>query len=313
MLDDTRRVDERVSTRRPSIEGAGRAKVAPMHGLRTLVLDVDDLAAARAFYARALQKEPYFDQPFYVGFDVDGFELGLRPAEGERRPGAGGAIAYLAVHDVDAELARWVALGARVREAPEDVGDGIRVASVLDPSGNVVGLIRNLGFAPRLVSAGADDLAERAIVHERRVSLPRADVWGLWSSRAGLVRWLVDDAHVELRPGGAYEVYFLTDAPRGLRGSETCRVLSFVPGRMLSFTWNAPPHLARTRWLHTWVVVELEDDGEGTRVRVTHTGWPASGLRDEPQWAETFAYFERAWAGVLDGLVRFATAGTKAS
>lgn len=283
-----------------------------MHGLRTLVLDVPDLAAARAFYERALAKAPYFDEPFYVGFDIDGFELGLRPADGPLQPGAGGATAYLAVEDVDAELARWVELGARVREPAQDVGEGIRVASLLDPSGNVIGLIRNLHFAPRLVEAAADDLAPRAIVHEAVVPLPRDRVWPLWASGEGLTRWLVDAAKVELRPGGAYEVYFLKDAPLGLRGSETCRVLSFVPGRMLSFTWNAPPHLARTRWRHTWVVIELEDEAGTTRVRVTHTGWPASGLAREPQWEETFAYFERAWAGVLAALREHAVTGKKA-
>ncbi len=59
-----------------------------MHGLRTLTFHVDDLDGAKHFYARALGVEPYFDQPFYIGFDVEGYELGLVPSEGERRPGA---------------------------------------------------------------------------------------------------------------------------------------------------------------------------------------------------------------------------------
>ncbi len=283
-----------------------------MHGLRTLIFDVADLTAARAFYERALGKAPYFDQPFYVGFDVDGYELGLRPAEGEQQPGRGGATAYLAVEDVDAELARWVELGAKVREPAEDVGDGIRVGSLVDPFGNVVGLIRNLHFAPRLVEAREGDVSERTIVHEAVVPLSRAELWPLWTTRAGITKWLVDEAKIELRPGGAYEVYFLTDGPKGLQGSETCRVLSFVHERMVSFSWNAPPHLARTRWRHTWVVIELEDAPGGTRVRVTHTGWPRSGLASEPQWQETFAYFERAWGGVLGAIQTFAATGKKA-
>lgn len=269
-----------------------------MHGLRTLIHRVADLAAAKRFYTAALLKEPYFDQPFYVGYDLDGYELGLQPLEGD----APAATTYLAVDDVDAERARWISLGASAIDAPQDVGDGLIVASLRDPFGNAIGLIRNLDFAPKLVEAAADDLDPRAIVHEVTLPAARDEVWALWSSAEGLQRWLVKRAKVDLRPGGAYELYFLPDAPRGLQGSETCRVLSFIPGRMLSFTWNAPPTLPRTRSLHTWVVVELEALEGATRVRVTHAGWPASGLRDEPQWGETYAYFERAWVSVLRAL-----------
>ncbi|OGQ12688.1 MAG: bleomycin resistance protein, partial [Deltaproteobacteria bacterium RBG_16_71_12] len=92
-----------------------------MPGLRTLIFDVADLAAARAFYTDVLGHAPYFDQPFYVGFDVGGYELGLRPAEGALQPGAGGATAYLAADDVDAMVARLIAKGSTAREAPADV------------------------------------------------------------------------------------------------------------------------------------------------------------------------------------------------
>lgn len=280
-----------------------------MHGLRTFKLEANDLDAAKRFYERALGKAPYFDQPFYVGFDVDGFEIGITPAESP--PGAGQTTTYLATHDVDAELTRWIELGATGHEAATDVGDGIRVGAVRDPFGNVVGFIRNPHFSPRLVSAAADDVSPREIVHEVIAPIARDRAWQLWSTSEGLASWLVDAAKVELRPGGAYEIYFMTSAPEGSRGSEGCRVLSFLRGRMLSFTWNAPPLLAKTRHEHTWVVIELSDEGEGTRVRVTHTGWPTSGLRDEPQWEETFAYFDRAWASVLGQLVSFAKTGTK--
>ena len=58
-----------------------------MHGLRTFKLESEDLDAAKSFYTRALGKPPYFDEPFYVGFDVDGFEIGITPAESP--PGSG--------------------------------------------------------------------------------------------------------------------------------------------------------------------------------------------------------------------------------
>lgn len=273
-----------------------------MPGLRTLIFDVTDLAAARAFYADVLGYGPYFDEPFYVGFDVGGYELGLRPADGALQPGVGGATAYLAADDVDAMVARLTAKGATVREAPQDVGGAIRVASVVDPFGNVLGLIANPQFAPPLVAARADDLSERAIRHERTVAVPRREVWRRFTTAEGL-RFIVDEARVELRPGGHYEWYFMLDNPPGTRGGEGCRVLSFLPDRMLTFSWNAPPELDRTRKQFTWVVIELADGSPGhTQVTLTHLGWPASGLRDEPQWEETFRYFDRAWGQVLDSL-----------
>lgn len=281
-----------------------------MYGLRTLKLEAQDLAAAKHFYTRALGKEPYFDQPFYVGFEIEGYELGITPAE-SATAGPGQTSTYLAVNDVDAEMARWIAFGCGEHEPATDVGDGIRVGAVRDPFGNAIGFIRNLHFAPRLVTADANDLSPREIVKELVVPLDRARVWSLWSSAGGLTQWLVKSARVELRPGGAYEILFADDAPEGARGSEGCRVLSFVRERMLSFTWNAPPHLATTRWEHTWVVLELSDEGGATRVRITHTGWPASGLAGEPQWEETFAYFDRAWGGVLRVLDEHARTGKK--
>jgi uncharacterized protein YndB with AHSA1/START domain/predicted enzyme related to lactoylglutathione lyase len=281
-----------------------------MYGLRTLKLEAQDLAAAKRFYTGALGKDPYFDQPFYVGFEIEGYELGITPAE-SATAGPGQTSTYLAVNDVDAEMGRWLGLGCTEHEAATDVGDGIRVGAVRDPFGNAVGFIRNLHFAPRLTSAEASDVSSREIVKEIVVPRARAEVWSLWSSAQGLTQWLVKNARVELRPGGAYEILFMDDAPEGSRGSEGCRVLSFVRGRMLSFTWNAPPHLGKTRWEHTWVVVELLDEGEGTRVRVTHTGWPASGLVHEPQWEQTFVYFERAWDGVLRVLDEHVRTGKK--
>jgi predicted enzyme related to lactoylglutathione lyase len=109
-------------------------------GLRTVKVPVTDLARARAWYAEVFGVAPYFDQPFYVGFAIGGFELGLVP---DGTPGTGGAVAYWGVDDIEAEVARILALGASVHEAIQDVGEGIRVAELKDPFGNVLGLIVN--------------------------------------------------------------------------------------------------------------------------------------------------------------------------
>ena len=118
----------------------------PFLGLRTAIYHVDDLAKAKAWYSETLATPPYFDEPFYVGFNVGGYELGLNPDVSKVKPGAGGTVVYWGVTDADAALARLLARGARPHEEVQDVGGGIRVAAVLDPFGNVLGIIENPQF-----------------------------------------------------------------------------------------------------------------------------------------------------------------------
>ena len=117
-------------------------------GLRTAIYPAPDLAAAAQWYARLLGQAPYFDQPFYVGFNVGGFELGLVP-DGE--PGSAGPQALWGVRDAAAAWARLLELGATPLEPVKDVGDGIKVAAVLDPFGNRFGFIENPHFDPARV------------------------------------------------------------------------------------------------------------------------------------------------------------------
>jgi predicted enzyme related to lactoylglutathione lyase len=114
-------------------------------GLRTAIYPVPDLAEGKAWYARVLERTPYFDAPFYVGFSVGGFELGLIP-DGE--PGSAGVRVYWGVTDAEAEVTRLLELGAVSFEALQDVGGGIRVAGLKGPFGNVFGIIENPSFKP---------------------------------------------------------------------------------------------------------------------------------------------------------------------
>lgn len=117
-------------------------------GLRTAIYPAPDLAAARAWYASVLGVEPYFDQPFYVGFQVGGFELGLIP---DGQPGSAGPQPLWGVADAHAAHARLLELGARSLDPVTDVGEGIRVGAVLDPFGNRLGIIENPHFVPTAV------------------------------------------------------------------------------------------------------------------------------------------------------------------
>ena len=119
---------------------------ARLLGLRTNIYKVTDLAKAKAWYKNLFGIEPYFDEPFYVGFNVGGFELGLDPDVSDHKPGPGGSVTYWGVESMDATMKSLKAGGAKIHSDARDVGEGIKVASVLDPFGNVVGLIENPHF-----------------------------------------------------------------------------------------------------------------------------------------------------------------------
>jgi predicted enzyme related to lactoylglutathione lyase len=115
--------------------------------LMTAIYPTTDLAKAKAWYAEVFGVQPYFDQPFYVGFDVAGYELGLMPGEPPaHQPGNQGVVAYWGVDDCATAHARVLALGAKPLAAVQDVGEGIKVATVLDPEGNALGIIENPHF-----------------------------------------------------------------------------------------------------------------------------------------------------------------------
>jgi uncharacterized protein YndB with AHSA1/START domain len=134
--------------------------------------------------------------------------------------------------------------------------------------------------------------AERAIEKEIVIDAPLAQVWKAWTTPEELNRWFGADSKIDLRPGGAYEIYF---DPKEKIGCNGCIVLAVQPERMLSFTWNAPPHLSEVRPHFTHVTVRLADvDENRTRVHFRQDGWGEGG-----QWDETFRYFERAWLEVV--------------
>ncbi|AUD06377.1 VOC family protein [Spirosoma pollinicola] len=113
-------------------------------GLRSVIYAAPDLNRAKSWYAQALGIEPYFDQPFYVGFNVGGYELGLDPnlplAEGS-------TITYWGIEDIEVSVQHFLDLGASIHAQIQHVGDDIHIAALKDPFGNVVGLIENPHFS----------------------------------------------------------------------------------------------------------------------------------------------------------------------
>lgn len=115
-------------------------------GLRTTIYKVSDLNAAKQWYTKAFETAPYFDEPFYVGFDIAGYELGLQPEEGETSVKSDHVITYWGVEEIRSAFENLLELGATEHEAPVNVGGEIVVASVFDPWKNVIGLIYNPEF-----------------------------------------------------------------------------------------------------------------------------------------------------------------------
>ncbi|TAE52264.1 MAG: VOC family protein [Bacteroidetes bacterium] len=116
-------------------------------GLRTTIYKVSDLAAARDWYSRVLGAAPYFDEVFYIGFNVAGYELGLQPEEETPAAKPETVLTYWGVADVASAYEHLLTLGAEEHEAPTDVGSGIIIATVRDPWGNIFGLICNPHFS----------------------------------------------------------------------------------------------------------------------------------------------------------------------
>jgi catechol 2,3-dioxygenase-like lactoylglutathione lyase family enzyme len=102
--------------------------------IRSLVIPVSDLEATKAVYT-ALLGSPHTDQPYYVGYNINGFEVALNPA------GAGGGpVAFADVDDLDATRATLLAAGATERDAPRQVAPDARVCVLADADGNPIGL-----------------------------------------------------------------------------------------------------------------------------------------------------------------------------
>ena len=114
-------------------------------GLRTAIYKVNDLEKAKEWYSGVLNRKPYFDEPFYVGFNVGGFELGLDP-DAEKTTTGGNLLVYWGVENARQAFDELLKKGAKSHSEPQNVGGSIIVASVYDPFGNIFGIIENPEF-----------------------------------------------------------------------------------------------------------------------------------------------------------------------
>lgn len=121
-------------------------KYSPMLGLRTVVYMVSDLAKAKEWYGKAFNAKPYYDTPYYVGFNIGGYELGLHPKEKSDEIDNGCVLTYWGVEDVQKVFQTLIEMGATKHEEPNNVGGDIMLATVYDPWKNIIGIIYNPEF-----------------------------------------------------------------------------------------------------------------------------------------------------------------------
>ena len=117
--------------------------------LATVVYYVPDLSKEKQWLKQIFDITPYFDEPFYVGYDVGGYELGVLSGE---KPASNHIVAYWRVDNLQQALSEYESRGAQMGDKMEDVGDGILVATIVDPFGNHFGIIENPHFkVPELI------------------------------------------------------------------------------------------------------------------------------------------------------------------
>ena len=149
-----------------------------------------------------------------------------------------------------------------------------------------------------LAGPGPAVAGERALDRQVEIAASLDQAWEAWTTREGVTSFFAPDAKIEPRVGGAFEVYMDPLARPGMKGADDMRVMAVQPRKMISFDWNAPPHLAEARKQRTFVVVRFEPLADKlTRVTLHHTGWGDGG-----EWDEAYAYFDRAWGAVLANL-----------
>ncbi|HRK53993.1 MAG TPA: VOC family protein [Cyclobacteriaceae bacterium] len=112
-------------------------------GLRTTIYKVGDINKAKKWYAMVFGVEPYWDEPYYVGFNIGGYELGLLPEEIPTTKKTDSVLTYWGVDEIEKVYQHFLDSGASEHEKPHSVGGPLMVATVKDPWGNIVGLIYN--------------------------------------------------------------------------------------------------------------------------------------------------------------------------
>jgi len=180
---------------------------------------------------------------------------------------------------------------------------------IMDEEPSVVKGVHTYTITPMTVSLMAQSMppyqyAEEPSGKELRkeviVNASLDDIWQAWTTTKGINTFFSPSARVELRQGGPFEIYFLDENPYGLKGSEDCKILAYLPKKMLSFEWNGPAQFGILRYKKTQVNLFFEEITPGkVKVEFIQHGW---GTGED--WDKLYTYFDKAWDWVLSSLVK---------
>jgi uncharacterized protein YndB with AHSA1/START domain len=158
----------------------------------------------------------------------------------------------------------------------------------------IIGLMMNVS-----VQSKDEIITEKVISKSIMIPASPEEIWQKWTTEDGVKSFFASECEIEMKPGGKYEIYFVPDAEYGQKGSEGCKVLSFLPNKYFSFTWNAPPNFPEIRKEgdNTWVIIQLTAAQNATKVDLYHYGW-----REGEEWNNVYRYFDSTWSKVLQWL-----------
>lgn len=139
---------------------------------------------------------------------------------------------------------------------------------------------------------------EKSLIKEIEIEKDIEFIWNKFTTEEGLISFFAPKVNFQLSIGGPFEMLFDLKMPIGMQGSEDCKILSLLPQKMISFSWNNPPKFERIRDEKTCVVIEFQKVEENrTHITLTHLGW-----KDNPEWESAYEYFDNAWNIVLKRL-----------
>ncbi|WP_128546335.1 VOC family protein [Larkinella soli] len=139
---------------------------ALLRGMANVSYWADDVKEARRWYSEVFGLSPYFqrpdaENPAYIEFRVGDYrhEVGIVDSKYRPRPsaeGPAGAILYWHVDDIRQAMDRLLALGAKEYDPITERGPGFVTAAVVDPFGNILGIMYNRHYLDILSGESRD-------------------------------------------------------------------------------------------------------------------------------------------------------------
>lgn len=143
-------------------------------------------------------------------------------------------------------------------------------------------------------------MAKRTLEMDTVVPATLGEVWKAWSTDRGVRSFLTPGSQIGIAVGGPYELVFDPDAPEGERGTEGCKLLSYLPEQMISFEWRPPPSFPKLRKNKTRIILKMGPHPSGG----VWINLVQAGLGRGKRWDALYDYLDQEWGKALDRLNR---------